>query len=75
MDSVIRIRMLAGMGATILAVTPIQMPLGSRAVASSAECTTCCSAGGIKCVVCSASCVTVDNAYDAGGGKCPISQT
>ncbi|HEX2209569.1 MAG TPA: hypothetical protein VHG93_17955 [Longimicrobium sp.] len=60
---------------TLAAFTPLQVPLGDRPVAAGAECTTCCSQPGTKCVVCSATCLAVENSYDAGGGACPINET
>ena len=56
--------------ATLAAFSPVQVPLGSRPVAAAAECPTCCDQEGPKCVVCSATCVSVENAYDAGTGPC-----
>lgn len=63
--------MLAGLAA----FTPLQLPLDGRPAAAGAGCTTCCSQAGPKCVVCGASCVTVEDAYDNGAGKCPTTQT
>jgi hypothetical protein len=58
----------------LAAFTPLRIPLGSRPVAAGAECTTCCSQPGPKCVVCSSKCVVVDDAYDNGTGACPVNE-
>jgi hypothetical protein len=60
--------------ATLAAFTPLSLPLGSRPAVAGAACTTCCAQPGPKCVVCAARCETVENAYDAGGGKCPVNE-
>jgi hypothetical protein len=67
-------RLRAGLffAATLAAFTPIASPLGSGSLSAGAECTTCCSQPGPKCVVCSAKCVVVEDAYDNGTGACPI---
>lgn len=69
-----RIRAGLFFAATLAAFSPLQIPFGSRPAAAAAECTTCCSQAGPKCVVCSTKCVVVDDAYDNGTGACPINE-
>jgi hypothetical protein len=70
-----RVRILFLLLATVAAFTPFRVPAGGVDAEMGAMCTTCCSGGGMKCVVCSATCTVVDEAYDSGGGKCPKQTT
>ncbi|HEX6040564.1 hypothetical protein [Longimicrobium sp.] len=69
------------MKATLLAVaalaafTPLRLPLVHSGEARGAECTTCCPLAGAKCIVCSTTCMVVEQAYDNGGGKCIVPQS
>lgn len=45
------------------------------AAEATAECTTCCPEAASKCVVCAEKCISEDNHYDKGIGKCPVSGT
>jgi hypothetical protein len=68
-----RLRIASLVLATVAALTPLAWKGGH--VMADAECPTCCPQSGPKCVVCSTTCVVIDNAYDAGPDKCPVSQT
>jgi hypothetical protein len=72
MSSRTRIRVLLLLVASAAAFTPLRLPVGGAAPEAGAVCTTCCPQGGTKCVVCSLKCLVIDDAYDIGGGKCPI---
>lgn len=61
--------------ATLAAFSPLQVPLGDGPMTAAAECTTCCSSPGSKCVVCSSTCLSVENSYDNGTGPCPVNET
>lgn len=56
-------------------LAPWRVSGGGRAVEIAAECTTCCPEAGSKCVVCAEKCISEENHYDKGIGKCPVSGT
>lgn len=56
-------------------LAPWRISGGGFAVELTAECTTCCPETGSKCVVCAEKCVSEDNLYDKGIGKCPVNGT
>lgn len=56
--------------ALIAVFAPVRFSPSDAVAASTAECTTCCARPDMLCVVCSASCTAVEDAYDNGGGKC-----
>lgn len=57
----------AGLGVLI----PVQFSAAEAVAPAVAECTTCCSRPASLCVVCGKKCITVEAAYDNGGGACP----
>ena len=56
--------------ALLAVLAPVRLSPSEAVAASTAECTTCCTQPQTLCVVCSASCTAVADAYDNGGGKC-----
>lgn len=65
------------LGTTILALfaaaavlAPVRFSAAEPITTATAECATCCSESGPLCVVCGKTCVTVQDAYDNGGGAC-----
>lgn len=69
-----RIRAGLLLAATLVAFTPVTLPLAGHPVSAGAGCPTCCSQPGPKCIICAEKCESVPNAYDAGTGKCPINE-
>lgn len=61
---------LFSLAAVTAVLAPVRFSTADAVVASTAECTTCCSKAGSLCVVCASSCVAVENAYDSGSGPC-----
>lgn len=58
-------------GAGLGVLTPVRFSAAEAVAPAVAECTTCCSRPSSTCVVCGKKCVTVEAAYDNGGGPCP----
>lgn len=56
-------------------LAPWRVSGGGFAVEITAECTTCCPDPQSKCVVCAEKCISEDDHYDKGIGKCPVSGT
>ncbi len=54
--------------AAILA--PVRFSAAEPMTSAKAECATCCSEKGPLCVVCGKTCITLQDAYDNGGGAC-----
>lgn len=56
-------------------LAPWRMSSGGLAAEATAECTTCCPDPQSRCVVCAEKCISQDDHYDKGIGKCPVSTT
>lgn len=54
------------------AFLPVTAGGDSGVSAATAECTTCCKDTEALCVKCAETCLVVQNAYDRGGGSCPV---
>jgi hypothetical protein len=61
---------LSAMAAAAL-LAPVRFSTAEAVTPATAECTTCCSAASQLCVVCSKTCLTVQDSYDNGSGPCP----